>query len=569
MSVDVLIIEDDRHNRHLLTRFVKEAGYEHRAAESGEQGLAMYAERRPSVVLLDIRLPGIDGYETARRMKAQLRDHYVPILMLTSLSGPECMARGLAAGADDFLSKPYDRLLLESRLQSALRTKHLFDALEKRTGELRQIHERETKEQMLAERVMARQIRSELLSAPFIKYRSVPAGVFNGDLLMAEATPRGCVRIMLADFAGHGLSAAVGSQPVAGIFRSMTKKGHPVENVLQVANNQLRDYLPPELFLAACVVEVDPSDESMKAWNAGMPPVLVRGAAGGIKARFPSKHLPLGIVDGVLGDKSAQRVVLEVGDRIFLHSDGLTEAIGDGPTGEEEYGEARLAALIGSRDKDEPVFDRLVDEHLKFVGGRRNPDDLTLIEIEYGLETMVSVLEKPLSRPTKLRLDLTLGPAALSCDEPGDWIQRIVEALPMLRTHSHFSTVLIELVSNSIDHGVLGLDSSIKDQPDGFELYYQRRAYALRNLVCGHVRLEVQVQADAVVIRVEDSGPGFDVSRECRWGDRDDSTRRHGRGIVLARSLCRRLEYFGTGNQVEAVLDLPTATTSEIVSAQI
>ncbi|MEO1337466.1 MAG: response regulator [Myxococcota bacterium] len=324
-----MIVDDDPVNRRVLQRYVEAEGYVTRVAENGEQALALYADAHPDVVLLDIMMPGIDGYETARQMKRQLHDQYVPILMLSALSGEDDVAKGFESGADDFLSKPYRRQELQSRLQAALRTKRLFNTLSEKKQQLQQMHEHSVRDQRVAERVMAAMLKSDLLDAPFIRYRSTPAELFNGDLLMAESTPSGALRVLLADFVGHGLAAAIGNQPVASIFRTMSRKGRPVADVLQVANLQLKDFLPPELFLAACVLELNPHEKTLRVWNAGMPPVFVYSTSADIVSRVASSYVPLGIMKSV-GFTPPAPIELGFGDRIYLYSDGVTEAMGAG-----------------------------------------------------------------------------------------------------------------------------------------------------------------------------------------------------------------------------------------------
>ena len=485
MAIDVLIVDDDRLNRRLLRRYLEAEGFSTRVAVDGEQALELYEEKQPDVVLLDVVMPGIDGYETARRMKAQLRDQYVPILMLSALTSSESVSLGLQSGADDFLTKPYSREILHSRMQAALRTRRLFNSLSEQKAELQEMHQRERNDFMVAERVMAGLIRSDLLRSPFIKYRTTPASVFNGDLLMAESTPAGRLRVMLADFAGHGLVAAIGSQPVASIFRSMTQNGDATHRVLHAANQQLKAYLPPELFLAVCIIELDPDAGILTVWNAGMPPVFVLSADGRLKTRIESTHVPLGIIDAMSFEQPSP-IMLEDGDAAFLHSDGLTEAMNPQ---DEEFGEQRLLEFFRQTPASGPRVDALTEAHTAFLGGRAMVDDVTYVEIRQRRGIVLQDLEQHEETKADFNLSVELGARVLAEHEPAKVLQSIMSELPILRDQPNAMLVLVELFNNAVDHGVLGLDSEVKQGRDGFEAYYKLRDAALSRLRDGRVKM--------------------------------------------------------------------------------
>ncbi|HEX5149153.1 MAG TPA: HD domain-containing phosphohydrolase, partial [Candidatus Limnocylindrales bacterium] len=117
----VLVVEDDLANRALLERILEREGYRTTSAGDGEAALLAVGEHAPDLVLLDIGLPRLDGYEVTRRLRAHVRTLTVPIILLTGRSGLEDVVEGLDAGADDFLSKPFRAPELLARIRSALR----------------------------------------------------------------------------------------------------------------------------------------------------------------------------------------------------------------------------------------------------------------------------------------------------------------------------------------------------------------------------------------------------------------------------------------------------------------
>src|SRR6202158_4225738 len=118
MSQKILIIEDEEGIIHLLNLYLKDAGYDVVVARDGADGLALHARAHPDLVLLDIMLPAIDGFEVCRRIRAWSK---TPILMLTARSSEDDRIEGLDLGADDYLVKPFSPRELVSRVRAILR----------------------------------------------------------------------------------------------------------------------------------------------------------------------------------------------------------------------------------------------------------------------------------------------------------------------------------------------------------------------------------------------------------------------------------------------------------------
>jgi PAS domain S-box-containing protein len=119
----VLIVDDERHNRELLEVMLTPEGLVLQTAATGEDALAKVAEQPPDLILLDIMMPGMDGYQVAAKLKGQVATKNIPIIMVTALDDREARIRGLNAGAEDFLSKPVDRVELCVRVRNLLRLK--------------------------------------------------------------------------------------------------------------------------------------------------------------------------------------------------------------------------------------------------------------------------------------------------------------------------------------------------------------------------------------------------------------------------------------------------------------
>ena len=129
MSGRVLVVDDVATNRLLLRAKLSSAYYDVVVAENGQQALDMARSEQPDMVMLDVMMPDIDGFAVCAKLKADEETAHIPVIMVTALDTPEERIRGLEAGADDFLSKPFNDLALFARVRNLMRMKMMFDEL--------------------------------------------------------------------------------------------------------------------------------------------------------------------------------------------------------------------------------------------------------------------------------------------------------------------------------------------------------------------------------------------------------------------------------------------------------
>ncbi len=140
-------------NREVIEAHLLGAGYAVTVAHSGEQALALAQEKQPDLVLLDVRMQGMNGFDACQRLKTDSATCTVPVMIVTALDSDEERTKAINAGADDILAKPFTALVLLTRVRNLLRLKHLHDELHSRDTLLREVLERyvsnETAQQIL------------------------------------------------------------------------------------------------------------------------------------------------------------------------------------------------------------------------------------------------------------------------------------------------------------------------------------------------------------------------------------------------------------------------------------
>jgi len=138
----VLVVDDEANSRLLLKTYLSSAGYEVLTARTGEEALQIIKEQTPSTIILDIMLPKMNGYEVCKKLKSSKSTDFIPVILVTALRGSQERVQGTEAGADDFVSKPFNRVELLTRVKSLLRIKRLHETLQTKVKELQKTQEK-------------------------------------------------------------------------------------------------------------------------------------------------------------------------------------------------------------------------------------------------------------------------------------------------------------------------------------------------------------------------------------------------------------------------------------------
>lgn len=559
-ALKVLIVDDEVTNCFILERMISKDGYQVLMASDGIQAVELFQAEAPDLILMDVMMPVMDGYQAAAEIKRRCGERYVPIIFVTALADEVSLAKCLEIGGDDFLSKPYNRLILRAKMRACLRSAVLVQKIKEQKDEILFHRDRLIAEQEVAGEIFEKILCRASFDEKKFRFLFSPSSVLNGDILLITDTPNQHSFVLFGDFTGHGLPAAIGSIPVADIFYSMAGKGHGAIKLLEEINAKLRLVLPVNVFLAAAMLDIDHIKQSLAVWNGGLPSIRVYNAkAASERAKFESSHLALGILDTM--DGQMDHIQMIEGDKVYLYSDGLTDAVnslGD------RYGEARLQSLFSQQKNAQNMFAALVNDVRVFCGDALPNDDLSLVEYTFVPQEIRVVQQNSIQSEQKFRenwkLDFHFDIQTLRHLDPLPLVlHNIMEVQKLEGQQQKLYMILAELYVNSLDHGLLELDSSLKQSVQGFTEYYELKQRRLHEYQAGHIDILIEYFSTdfggRLSIQVEDSGPGFDFFKIMR--NLDNNIEFSGRGIALVRSLCESVAYFDRGNKVCSVFSWP------------
>lgn len=549
-----LVVDDEAANRLLLEMMLRREGFEVVTAETGVRAVEVFSSRRIDIVFMDVMMPELNGYEATRQIKSLCGDAFVPVIFLTALRDTEAIVKAIAAGGDDLLGKPFNFAVLNARVRAMERVRDLHRTVADKHAALSLLHEQVVQDQTFAEQIFKRVINDGCRTPACVTSLQKSADTFCGDLVLSAILPDGRVRVLVADFTGHGLAAAVGSVPVADEFKFASEAGLDDFTLLQRLNERLYSLLPADVFMAACLLTFDMKGFSY--WNGGMPASYVKFHDRVLALK--SNHLALGILPSFGKSEIPQYHNYDNAVAVVVSTDGLSEACDESG---RQLGDVSVKTCIALASQNGSTLIKKIEEMaVAHIGHAAPADDLTtvVIDIKCYLSRCSGVSRKNLVKRVKLEL---FGSLLASPD-----LQNELSFLSRFgATHQdlkEIETIATELYNNALDHGLLGLDSRLKHDSDGFESYYEMRGAALSDYVPGQISITLSLFATdsdlhagyTLEIRVSDSGGGFQSDRWLIDDKRSDAETfaPWGRGISLVSGLCDSLEYNSVGNEATA-----------------
>jgi len=365
----LVLIDDSANDLQVTRRFLERKGFDVSAATSGEEGLALAESITPAAFIVDYRMPGMDGFEVTRRIKADPVLQTIPVLMLTGADTAQTVVDGLEAGADDFVTKGSDTEVLLARLRALLRVKRYQD-------QLRKLNQQITRDLQIARRVQEALVPNGSFRGPRIEIRSayIPSATLSGDFYDYFLVDD-LMYLFVADVSGHGLPASILVALLKSYIHTEADANTPLSSFMASLNDFLFSVSLPSQFATAQIFRIDNAGNLVYS-NAAHPPFLLfqRSIGKTLLHEAPS-HL-LGAMPSMVFEE--QRLQVSAGDTLFVYTDGLTDrrdAAG------EFYSIDRVVSLMDSmRDSDlTTLYDRIYEDVTRFVATEEFRDDIAFV----------------------------------------------------------------------------------------------------------------------------------------------------------------------------------------------
>jgi serine phosphatase RsbU (regulator of sigma subunit) len=379
---------DDNDDKRFLLRRILEKKFSVLEADDGASALAIIVEALPDVVLLDVLMPNIDGFEVCRRMKGDPRTSEIPVLFVSVLDPDQHVVEGLQLGGEDFISWPVNATELVARIQARIRSyrplNQLRSVVKEQSRQLEEDRRREAETEFeleQARRVQQRFVTNVLPMGRGLSfgYQYRPSRMVGGDMFDVVAVGKNRVAIMMADVSGHGLAAALLTSVAKVLFRTGAEQCHEPAKLLRWLNRQISSYLATGEFLTVFLGLWNVDSHMFSYSGAGHPPALLFTPGTRSVERL---HVSPGIVGTKPdGEFSTASVKLSTGQRIVCYTDGITEAMNDRSMLFGEDGLAH-ACVRWAGVPIERMVENLFSEVDQFLAGEPRRDDQAMLALE-------------------------------------------------------------------------------------------------------------------------------------------------------------------------------------------
>ena len=408
----VLVVDDTPANLQVLTGMLKDRGYKVRPVPNGKLALAAARKNPPDLILLDINMPEMNGYEVCEQLKADDALKGVPVIFISALNEPLDKVKAFALGGVDYLTKPFQMEELHARVETHLKLRRLQTELEAANARLAKANGRMSRDLRAAAKIQETFLPRDVprVSGADFGWAFRPCDELAGDGLSVVPLGHGRVGLYVLDVSGHGVAAALLSVTLG---RLLSPPSEPASILVRGSDSRGRFDVTPPGEVAARLNRLFPFDPATEQFatlvygvldaatgeflyaSAGHPGPVHLPAAGD-PVVLGGEGFPIGLAEGAYEERSVR---LGAGDRLFLYSDGVPEAMA--PTG-EPFGCARLLATV-VRGRSEPLqagVAALLAEITRWLGADSPRDDISVLAAE------ITVAPGPAARAEKV----TCGP---------------------------------------------------------------------------------------------------------------------------------------------------------------
>lgn len=370
---EILVVDDIKVNVDLLKMRLEKEGYSVICAYNGKEAGEIAFREKPDLILLDVIMPEMDGYELCRKIKNHPETRNIPVVLITSLSGTQDKVRGLESGCDDFLSKPINDIELIARVRSLLKLKDYTDELAIKNI----IFQKEIE--------LAGKVQHKILpaNAPEMKSYEIdfiyqPCFTVGGDFFYFMDYGNEKLGIVVADVVGHGIQAALITMILKTLLDSFPSQILETDVLLKQMNDHLISILGGKFtYVTGMAAILDAPNGVIKYSSAGHPAAFLHNGSEVIYLK--SKGHVMGLFDDAGFEANEQPI--RTGDKILFYTDGAYEAE------DEDYnifGDERLEKIFKDNYSLNPreLNSKIMIELKKFVGSKELSDDVNLISIK-------------------------------------------------------------------------------------------------------------------------------------------------------------------------------------------
>ncbi len=380
-SAKILVVDDEPRNVKILQIQLQARGYTVLTAGDGAEALKIVSDKMPDLILLDINMPKVDGFEVVARVRSSKKTEFIPIIMITAMRDTqENRIKAVEAGADDFIEKPFNSFEVLARIKSLLRIKLYHDTLEQHNARLE------------AELQMARSVQeiiippngSQKLSGFHIASYCCPTLAVGGDFFDVWEIDEKRIGVLISDVMGHGASAALVTVFIKTVLAEHREhiKDNPAQ-LLQILNMRFNDIISSRLFMFAtafCGV-LDLAKKQLVCANAGHPSPFLQHSSQTDCERVTVNNTGNGL--GIRRESVYENChyTFHSSSRIFLYTDGAYEV--KNPHG-KEFTVERLQNVLTMCEGDSPsqIIEFVSDTISQYADAHSYEDDLTLIAIQ-------------------------------------------------------------------------------------------------------------------------------------------------------------------------------------------
>lgn len=374
----ILAIDDEPINLQVLINQLGNAGYNVITALNGQEGLNLIETEKPDLVLLDLMMPRMSGYEVCKKLRENFKIHELPIIMISAKNQLNDVILGLDAGANDYIYKPFQKQELLSRIDSQLSVRKAIETSSKLNNMERELE--------TAKKIQANILPAKLPKTQSIRIETVylPMQSVGGDLYDFHIIDDTKLGILIADVSGHGISAAIIMGMVKLSFKQQLSFAHEPEKLLENMNKFLYGSIGKG-FVTACYCYIDTSKMEISFSSAGHPAIILIDKTTNEFQEFAPKGTLLGAFPNIKCQSITRKIQSDF--RLLMITDGVLEMRNKSNT-KEMFGDEKLKEFIHENASIDPkiFMNALVENITEF--SKKDPitgsldDDITIVLVD-------------------------------------------------------------------------------------------------------------------------------------------------------------------------------------------